>query len=140
MADEDAAIPDDLTAEDAAFAAAVTNEAQAQALALDDPDKIAENVKEWIQENFPDEVSTAYWITMSKHHERDKGIAIEIAKVPYDLRLKAVLGEWSGGIGVFTQDYDAERFHCKWAIGAGFVTPYADLGKLLPFIGVTVRF
>jgi hypothetical protein len=132
--------PADLTSEDAAFAAAVAGEAQTQALSLDNPAKIAENVKDWIAENFPDEVATAYWVTISAHHDRDKGIAIEVAKLPYDLHAKVLMGEWSGGVGIFTRDFDASQFHAKWSIGAGIAAPYANLEALRPFIGVTVRF
>lgn len=128
---------DDATAQDDAIAAQIEAATKDRALAFDDPQALVESVKEWMQENLPDEVSACYWVTLS--HKRDKGIAVEIAKVPANLRLKLVLGEETGGLGVFTRDFDATRFHAKWSIGAGVVTDYTDVTKLDPFVGFTVK-
>lgn len=126
--------------EDAAFVGAVAQHVAQAALSIDNTDRIAENLKDWIAEHFPERVATAYWVTLTGHRDRDKGIAVEIARLPADLHAKALAGAWSAGLGVFTDDFDLRQFHMKAAIGAGAVVRYSEPSKLLPFFGFTVSF
>ncbi len=141
MADENATEPAVTTpAEDSEFAAAVVQKATTLALSIDDKATIAEKLKDFIAETFPERVSTAYWVVLTQHKDRDKGVAIEICKLPASLHAKALAGGWSAGLGVFSDDFDLSKLHAKASIGAGAVIRYSDPSHLLPFVGVTVRF
>lgn len=105
-----------------------------------DAEKAAEKLAEWVRENYPERIATAYWITITEQRDHDKGIAIQIARLPWTLQLKALLGRWSAGFGVFTRPYDVQQFKAKVSVGAGAVAPYDDLGKLMPVLGIAVKF
>lgn len=134
------------TLNDDEIAGAVAAEVDQLALALDSPEAIARSLAAFITKNYPRYVSTAYWVVLNHLRDpttanvRDKGIAVTIAKIPFALQLKAILGSTTAGIGVFPRPFDVATLHAKFAVGAGVALPYDDAHHLAPFVGFTVSF
>lgn len=111
------------------------------------PELAAKKVVDYMREHYPDRVSAAYWITLSRPAdlkagtaERDRGVAIEIYKLPWRLRLQALIGSRSGGVGVFTPEIDIERMRVRVSVGVAAVAKYARPNEWSPVAAVTVRF
>lgn len=104
---------------------------------IDNPDVIADKIKQYITGKYPLRISTAYWVTM-KTHDRDKGLDFEILRLPFEVQLSALLGQHSFGFGV-----EKEILHtgnAKWNIGVAAVANYHDLKHWEPAGFISVRF
>lgn len=127
--------------------AAITKQAEALALAFDNPEALARRLAEWIKENYPEKVAQAYWITAER--ERDKGIQVEIVRLPWTWAQKLRLGVNGliGGktIGANLSSVVWQDLAGRWSVfvGLGAVTRYAELlggGKWKPVATVAVRY
>lgn len=111
-----------------------------------EPEALARRIAEFVTKHYPKYVSTAYWIVLEHPRDpaggwaRDKGIAVTIAKIPFSIQLKAILGSSTAGIGVFPRPFSVDVLHAKFAVGAGVALPYDDAHHLAPFVGFTVSF
>lgn len=124
---------------DSQFAKAVADHIAGLALAIDNPRTLAENTLDWVKDNFPERVYTAYWITVDGTNRRDKGIAVQIAALPWHLRMRALIGGWSAGFGVYSPDFHLYG-SMKASIGVGAVVAYDKLNKLIPVASFAIRF
>lgn len=113
--------------DDSARAEEIAQKAQDLLLVFKDPAAAAVRLGAWIQEKYPERISAAYWVTIDA--DRDKGIGIEVYRLPADLHLKVLLGAWSGGIGIF-HDVAVGTSPAKLSIGLAAVRPYAAAGGI----------
>lgn len=111
------------------------------AMSFDNPKAIAEHLADWMKETLPSDVYTAYWVTITKEKERDKGIALEVLKLPYNLRIRLLLGARTGGFAA-TEDFkiNTEQIHARVFVGLGAVTEYDKLGSLKPVAVFGIHF
>ena len=91
-------------------------------------------------------IGIAYWVTVAEHPRlhghawelgKSPGLSLEIATPPAGSHLELLFGVRSGGVGLFTRDFQGKR--ARWSFGAGAITKYSA-GVVHPFVGLTVKF
>jgi len=126
--------------------AEIAKQAQALALAFDDPAALARRLGEWLRENYPERVAQAYWITASGG--RDKGLQVEIVKLPLKfaqrlkLNLSALIGGKTAGAAITSEVWQDLSGRWSVLVGLGAVSRYADIldgGKWEPVATIAVK-
>lgn len=126
--------------------AEIAKRAEQLALALENPETIIRKLAEWIKTNYPERVAQAYWISAKR--ERDKGLQVEIVKLPWTWadRLKLSLNGLIGSktVGASLSSTLWQDLSGRWSVmvGMGAVTRYLDLvdgGKWQPVATIAIR-
>lgn len=145
---------------DASFLAALKGRAEALSRSLDHAGLIAQKLGEWVKANYPERVSTAYWLVVLRADDGDptkpdKGFEFRIYERPLDwwrsaaLRVGGLVGAWSTGLAVSLRVAQfgaaAGEHHAEAWVGLAAVAPYESLAgasarKLYPALVASFRF
>jgi hypothetical protein len=118
---------------------AIKDQAHAYLNAFRDPEKALEKLRGWMEDHYPERIRTAYWINL-RTKEKDKGVEFEIYKLPYDIRLGALLGQQSAGLSISKKIIDVDKY--ELSLGLGYVMDIHDFDikkASLVFVG-TIKF
>jgi len=128
--------------------AAIKAQGEALSNAFDDASVIAQKLAEWVAKNYPDKVATAYWVTVEKVPEHDKGFQINVMALPWTWaqKFKASVGLLigAGTVGANLNALLWQDESKKWSAlaGIGAVSAYSELkngGKWVPVVSFAVR-
>lgn len=126
--------------------AEIAKRAEQLALALEHPETIARKLAEWVTKNYPERVAQAYWISAKR--DRDKGLQVEIVKLPWTwadrlkLSLNGLIGQKTVGANLSSMVWQDLSGRWSVLVGVGAVSRYSDLvdgGKWQPVATIAVR-
>lgn len=107
-------------------------------IALDNPERILQNAAKWAEENFEKAVYSNYWVTLTRSHVCDRGLALDVATLPWAVRMRRRLGSGSG-YGVHTPDYRISG-SIRASMGIGLVAQLDNWQKVSPVAAFAIHF